>query len=144
MFEHRITPNAPVAAFKTYSVKAPISTHFRPATCEEVDCAAFLNGWKTVLAETQTDMIALIYKSGRSFTMKQDGPMRVYRFEPGTKCFQASTHRVPLERDPLFIVRDGDWRGNPTGRRRVHQRAADWVEDFALHQQRVDHQYGGN
>jgi hypothetical protein len=34
-------------------------------------------------------------------------------------------------------VRDGDFRGNPTGRRRMHASGADWVEDFAEHQAKL-------
>jgi hypothetical protein len=45
---------------------------------------------------------------------------------------------VPLERQPLLIVRDGDWRGNPTGRRRLHTKPEHWVEDFKEHQGKIN------
>jgi hypothetical protein len=41
------------------------------------------------------------------------------------------THKIPIGRPPNFLVHDGDWRGNPTGRVRHHRNAEDWVEDFA-------------
>jgi hypothetical protein len=44
---------------------------------------------------------------------------------------------VRLDRPELYLVADGDWRGNPTGRQRTHQNAADWVEDFGEHQLRI-------
>ena len=59
-----------------------------------------------------------------------------FTFEAGQTCFVE--HRVPLEREPLYVVRDGDWRGNPRGTApRIHTRPDDWVDDFAEHQQRL-------
>jgi hypothetical protein len=44
----------------------------------------------------------------------------------------------------MYLVRDGDWRGNPTGRKRQHTRAADWVEDMQENQGRlIDQQQKG-
>ena len=65
--------------------------------------------------------------------------LTVFTFEPGQDCF--AQHRVPLERDPLFLVRGGDWRGNPTGLQPYrHHRGEDWVDDFADHQDRIARQ----
>lgn len=140
----RITPSLPVSAMRTYSVKMPVQTHFRPATCEEYGCETFLGGWVTMLSVAQTDLIDALRRSGRPYTEKRgENGMIEFRFEPGTPCFKQSTHRVSLERDPVLIVRDGDWRGNPTGWARRHASMNDWIEDFALHQQRVAEQYGG-
>ena len=33
----------------------------------------------------------------------------------------------------LLVVRGGDWRGNPTGERRVHTRPEDWAEHLHEH-----------
>jgi hypothetical protein len=48
----RIEPQLPVGATKTYSALAPLATHFRAATCEDVDCGNYLHGWKTVVNES--------------------------------------------------------------------------------------------
>jgi hypothetical protein len=41
-------------------------------------------------------------------------------------------------RPELFIVRGGDYRGNPLGTpTRVHARPEDWVEDFSTHTQAI-------
>jgi hypothetical protein len=56
----------------------------------------------------------------------------VFRFDSGQRCF--AEHQTNPEQ---YGVRDGDWRGNPTGRVRAHQRPADWVEDFGEHQIRI-------
>ncbi len=128
----RIEPQLPVGAMKTYSVLAPLATHWRPATCEEVGCPNWRNGWLTVIDEsTELGMRQALYirnSSGRRFVrdpVNSDGPVR-YTFEPGQRCF--ASHQIPLERDPLFLVRMGDWRGY--GPSRVHVRPGDWVEDM--------------
>lgn len=126
----RIQPAMPVHAYRTFGISKPLATHWRPATCEEVQCEAFVNGWIT---RAQTDEQAAYIKrhSGRSFI---ETAKNVFQFKPGQTCFAAADHKVPLEREGIYVARGGDWRGNPTGERRVHARPADWVEEFAEHQ----------
>jgi hypothetical protein len=57
-----------------------------------------------------------------------------FRFEPGTSCFEA--HRVRVDRQEIYTVYPGDWRGK-TGDVRRHTRPADWVDQFAEHQDRI-------
>lgn len=127
---NRIQPLAPVQAYRTFGVTAPLATHFRPATCEEVDCPGFLNGWITrATTDEQADYIRR--HSGRSFEEREPN---VFLFKAGQTCFGASFHRIRIEREELYIVRDGDWRGNPTGNIRKHTRSDYWVEEFSEHQ----------
>lgn len=129
----------PVSAYKQYSLHSP-ETHWRVGRCEEVVCEAYQNGWITKLdvgTELGQKQYAYITNhSGRRYTERAynyEGPSIVeFHFEAGQQCF--AQHRVPLERDPILVVRDGDFRGNPTGRRHVHSRVDDWVDDFANHQ----------
>lgn len=138
-------PKAGIAAYKTYQLIAPISTHFRRATCAEVDCPGYLNGWRTTLAADDERCDYIRRHSGRRFTEERtaDG-MVTFHFSPGQMCFRAGEHVKSLEREPLYIVRDGDHRGNPTGHRRLHVNGADWIDDFGTHQQRIadEHQAG--
>lgn len=134
MLNRSIKPNAPVTAYKTYQLAAPLATHFRPGRCEEVNCRAYQNGWKSVIDESsamgqmQADYIRK--SSGRGFTeTKEADGMTHFVFQAGQQCF--SKHSVPLERPAIFVVRDGDYRGNPTGNRRLHTQPEDWVEDFS-------------
>ncbi len=135
----RVVPAVPAWAMKTYEVASPISTHWRAATCEEVDCAHYLNGWATTVLPDSADEAA-IKGSGRRWARREktpDGFVR-YEFYPGQPCFAASRHKVLVGRPELFYVRGGDWRGNPAGvPTRQHVRAEDFVEDFGEHQQRV-------
>ena len=59
-----------------------------------------------------------------------------FAFTEGQRCCGSAEHRVQYK-PALFVVRDGDWRGNPTGRTRTHVRPEDWVEDFAEHQDSI-------
>lgn len=132
----RILPNLPVSAYQTYDITTP---HDRlvQAVCEQVGCEQWQHGWQstvdesTPLGKQQADYIR--QKSGRTFREQRTGTgLTVFRFEAKQRCF--ANHQT---RPALFVVRDGDWRGNPTGRRRVHQTGAAWVEDFGEHQQRI-------
>jgi hypothetical protein len=138
---NRIEPAGPVQAYKTYGLKAPKATHWRKATCEEVRCPAWLNGWKTVVPSDSMQADYIRARSGRHFIETPAGNgLAEFRFPAGQRCFGADKHVTPLEREPIYIVRDGDWRGNPTGRRRTHARGADWVDDFGTHQLRIAEQ----
>lgn len=154
---NRAQPVGPAAAYKTYQVASPLATHHRDATCVEVDCEQRRNGWRTVVDE-RTDLgmrqaayirsacrpEGLVLAAGhhaavdgpRRYIETREGPMTVFTFAPGHECF--ATHRVPLERPELYVVRDGDWRGNPRGTGpRQHSRPELWLEDFAEHQDRI-------
>jgi hypothetical protein len=136
----RFRPLGPAAAYKTYGIKAPLATHWRRASCAEVGCPAYLNGWVTIVpVQSPQAQYIRAGRSGRHYseaTGSEQG-MTEFRFQPGQPCFRASEHRVPLEREPIYTVRPGDWRGSAPGASRRHQRAADWVDDFGTHQQAI-------
>jgi hypothetical protein len=141
----RIPPKLPVQAMKTYGLAAPQATHYRRASCREVDCPNYANGWRSgfdVTDPEKAEAVRLIREfSGRLFTVQElagpDGRVAnvVLTFGPGQECFQQ--HRIALERDPILYVRDGDWRGNDTGRKMIHANNVDWVDDFGEHQEKV-------
>lgn len=126
--------------YKTYRVSAPIETHHRKATCAEVDCPHYLNGWSFHVEA----MLALnpawehaARTSGRKFTEVSYGEGQTWLlFEAGQPCFAASEHRMRIDRLDTFIIRDGDHRDNPTGRRAVVSPQA-FVDDFGEHQDRL-------
>jgi hypothetical protein len=137
----RILPVVPASSMKTYQILAPVSTHWREATCAEVRCPAQSNGWRTEVDESlplgQMQAHYIRRDSKRKFTEERTpAGLTSFTFEAGQTCF--GKHKIKLERPDLFFVRDGDWRGNPRGTRpRQHVYPEDWVEDFALHQQGV-------
>lgn len=126
-------------AYQTYSIAQPRDTTVR-AACEQVGCAAWQRGWESAIDETtplgQKQAAYIRTQSGRTFReQKTAAGVTVFRFEARQRCF--TEHRT---RPQLYAVRDGDWRGNPTGRVRQHQRPQDWVEDFGEHQLRLTDQ----
>lgn len=134
-------PAMPPSAYKTYGAAFPLRTHWRKASCEEVGCEAYLSGWKTLLDEAteQGQYHAATIKSLRGYkytVLSMPSGLTEYSFPAGQKCFRASTHRIQLARPGRFYVYHGDFRAR-AGAPRVHHNTADWVEDFAEHQDRL-------
>jgi hypothetical protein len=138
----RIQPRLGPEHFRTYTITAPIATHWRKASCEEYECDEFLNGFVLTIDTTtelgQRQLHYVRHDRSRNGSVQNVGPgvVKVF-YPPGTMCWEPikSTHRVPIGRPPYFLVHGGDWRGDPRGiGRLVHRRPSDWVEDFALNQ----------
>ncbi|MEV7154913.1 hypothetical protein AB0N77_09840 [Streptomyces misionensis] len=132
----RIEPQMGPEAYKTYAIVSPISTHMRRATCEEVGCEHYLNGWRVRVEALTPDLVRAARNSGRKYTEQSIAQGETWLvFDPGQPCFKAHEHRAPIGRPPLYLVRDGDHRGNPRGTQtRRYDRPDQWVDDFATHQ----------
>ena len=139
---NRIPPRAGPGAYKTYGWSAPLATHWRVASCVVVDCEPYRNGW-TSTADVGTELgqqQAHYMRHDRSRSCREEqisDRLVAFVYPPGNRCFLQGEHRAPVGRPALFSVADGDWRGNPTGNRRVHSTAEAWVEDFTEHQDRL-------
>ncbi|WP_181787209.1 hypothetical protein [Streptomyces phytophilus] len=133
----RPPPLMGAGAYKTYEMRSPLSTHFRRGTCAEAQCPQYLNGWRVRVEALTPDLLHAARTSGRKWVEQHVAEGETYLlFEAGQPCFRADQHRIRVERPPLYVVRDGDYRGNPRGTRgRQHLNPAHWVEDFAEHQQ---------
>jgi hypothetical protein len=135
---NRPQPAGPPNAYRTYEILRPRDTHFRKATCSEVSCPNRERGWKsmidvsTPLGVKQANYIRL--HSGRSFTVEQFGQLATFTFAPDQDCF--SEHRVPLEREPDFVIVGGDWRQHTGAAQRV--KAQDWIDDLGENQLAVN------
>lgn len=111
--------------YQNYTIKAPLSTHFRQATCAEVACPHYLKGWKTRVEVLGESELHFATHSGRKFTRLHVAEGENYLvYEAGQKCFSAARHRVRVDRQELFVVRDG------RTVLRKHTRADHWVEDL--------------
>jgi hypothetical protein len=133
--ERPIMPQATPYAYETFQVKAPIKTHWRRATCEEIDCEQWREGWAVRLEMLEPEDLHAMRNSGRAFKQYDvaDGETW-WVFEPGQPCFAAAAHITRLEREELFVLRDGDWRANPTGVR--HELSpTSWVDSFGENQE---------
>lgn len=132
---HHFEPKGPAWAYKTYRMVSPPS-HRRTATCKEVDCERRRKGWTTYLdvADPEHAEAAnwIRMKSGRKFTVTEEGTAVSFFFPQGQDCF--ARHTLPFK-PHLLLVHGGDWRGNPMGvPTRKHATMNDWVEDFAENQ----------
>lgn len=137
---NRIIPNGDPHEYKTYAILNPRESHTRSATCAEVDCQAQAGGWRSRVDESgdlgQAQAHYIRTQSGRSFSEEKDEQgFTVFTFSAGQQCF--AEHRISLERPSLFVVRDGDWRGNPRGTDPALRTPDEWVDDFANHQSRL-------
>lgn len=135
---NRFPPAMGVGAYRTYNIAAPLSTHWTAATCAQVDCPHYLNGWAVRLEHLSAQDAHLARTSGRKFTEQQVGPGETWLvFEPGQPCFAAGTHMRRLERDEVYGIRTGDWRGDPTHRGLQPVSAQTWVDDSGENQQNL-------
>lgn len=155
----RFDPGLPPGAMLTYNISQPVETHFRDATCAEVDCFHARAGWRTivdtdtVLGARQANYVRLM--SGRRHTFHNglcridpsddtvclggtpDSSIVTFHFPGGQKCF--AQHKVPLDKPATFRRAPGDHRGltGPVTTFTGRHAAADWVDDFANNQIKI-------
>lgn len=136
---NRIAPLGSARNYETYAIVAQPDTGI-VSSCREAGCQAWANGWETTVDEStalgKNQASYIRRKSGRTFREMKTGPedkqLTVFRFEPGQRCF--AEHKT--KRD-LFLKRDGDFRGNPTGNGKVHANGRDWIEDLVEHEMKL-------
>lgn len=125
---------------QTFQIKAGKGGR-RKASCEEVECAMYLQGWKmkidlgTDLGQKQAHYIK--HQSGRSYKVEsqRDGLVTLM-FAPNQPCFNEHTTKTDLPE--VFLVKGGDHRGNPQRTpTRVHKKPEFWLEEFSEHQDRI-------
>lgn len=102
------------------------------ATCEQADCAPWRNGWEVTGSVVTEQHLADFRRWGYRYTVLDlPGDAGRLLFEAGQTCFDARTqahahgrptpgHRVPLEREPLYVLR------NKRGKQQVS--ATQWVD----------------
>lgn len=130
----RPTPAGPSHLFKTYGFRSPIATHHRKATCAEIECPAYVNGWTLRIEHLSEHEKHAAKNSGRHWNLVRVAEGETYMaFAAGQPCFAAHTHTLPLDRPAIFIVGRGDWRTFVPRQAQVHKRAEDWVDDMQTH-----------
>lgn len=149
----RVEPVGPTQAYKTFAVRSPLSTHYRRATCEEIDCPDYLHGWYLKIEGTPEDLLYTARNSGRKYTigevlieLKDDEDnvvsteiFKAFIFEAGQACFRASTHVKSLERPEFFFAGRGDHRSFSIRKAQQFERPDQFVESFEDHLARIRH-----
>jgi hypothetical protein len=127
-------------AYQTYRISAPTKTHWVSATCAEIECEPYMNGWTSSLdISTPQGMqtaqaIKDKYKQGSYTVQVLDSGLVQFKFIAGLPCFKSSMHKRQIGPD-ILLVQGGDYRGNPRGiATRVHTKPEFWAEDFAENQ----------
>lgn len=140
-FNHNnIRPLGGPQHYKSYSMRAPIRTHWRLATCAEYECEGYVHGFVTTVDLTsdlgQKQYYYLTHDKERSYSMQRvTRDLVKFVYGPGNRCF--NLHRMPVGRPPRLLVVGGDWRGNPRRERTVHTNVDDWVDDARNHQDKI-------
>lgn len=108
---------------KQGGVFSPLPAYFREAHCMEVNCQHYENGWWTRIPlgpEQDPEDLALnrarynLIKdqkmdTPRSFIDSWEGTVAVFHFAAEQRCFRI--HKIPVERDPIFIHITGPGQG---------------------------------
>ena len=113
---------------RTYT---PRPGYWRSATCKDIKCAEYENGWVSTIPQAQVQMLTDIYEMRNKgiweFTEERvaglnEGEILIrFTFPPGLTCFRhlnGTGHQVPVERDPLFYHRPA---GRPGQGREMNQ-----------------------
>ncbi len=123
-------------SYKTYKIASPLSTHYRAATCAEINCLAYKEGWTynkaSLIAEDLYDIVTKAGKRYREMALDDSNEMYVV-FEPGQVCFQAASHRISLERPEIYYAGRGHHTVFSTGRAAILE-TDQWLESFINHQ----------
>lgn len=165
----RVEPALPASRYQTFQVAAPLATHHRYATCEEVDCPQWRLGWQT-LADESTEAGQKVASTVRHMRTRRWTETRtpagatVFTFEAGQRCFRCPPpevagrrlgslphliekyghvwHRKVLDRQELYLRGPGDHRLYDPRSAYRHARPEDWVDEFATHQDRLADRVG--
>jgi hypothetical protein len=144
---NRIAPAAPPHLFRTFSVRQPLATHWRRATCEEVECEAFHRGWVTTVPPESQEYVDLAracrgevdgFRRGAapgSPEVTAEGFLR-FTFPAGQLCLRASAHKIHNDEMPIFQHRGGDWRAS-SGRVVTHSTPESWRDELGENQLRI-------
>lgn len=116
--------------YQTFKMSSPMGTHYRRATCHEVNCHAYMNGWALQIEELSEEDLYTATHAGKRFRRVHFGPgVNFLMFEAGQLCFLADTHRIKLDRPQNFFTCKGD----RTVFRHQDARAmrdVDWMDDL--------------
>lgn len=131
---NRLGPRMPPQYYKNYRISTPLETHYRRATCQEIDCEAFRDGWTMHKEKLTPQMLFAIKQSRRKYREINMAPGETYLvFEPGQVCFKAPQHRVSLERPEFYFAGRGLYTIFNERTATRHTKPEFWIEDMQEH-----------
>lgn len=133
-------PIAPVAgpgAYQSFITRA----RWRTATCAEVGCGQWREGWVTTVDEStqlgreQGDYVR--HHSGRRYRERRtETGWTAFEFHPGQTCFAAARHMIQADEPGFGFLVPGDHRAT-TGPVKAYDRLDQMVDDFRTHTDRI-------
>jgi hypothetical protein len=136
---YRIPPALPAAAYKTYVI-ARSRRGRRRGTCTEAGCDAWRFGWQTIVPADSPQAEYIRHDRSRSWREERDpGGLARFTFGPGQEAFAGQhEHWVWADEPGVFLVRGGDYRGNPRQTPALRHSGFDaWANDFGDHQDKL-------
>lgn len=135
---NRLAPPVPTQNYQTFAVRSPLQTHFRSATCAEVGCADYENGWSLRLEGLPPELVHAAKTSGRKYREARIAEGETYLlFDAGQPCFRESTHVKSLDRPEFFFIGRGDHRSFSTRKALKVDSPDEFVDRFASHLDRL-------
>jgi len=125
--------------YLTFAIRQPMQTHYRLATCAEVECGAYLGGWQLRVESLTPELLHVARNSGKRFKELEvtEGEHYIV-YEPGQPCFNAMKHRISLERPAFFYAGRGHWsRMFSTRTAQQFKKPEHWAEGMAAHLDRI-------
>lgn len=124
-------------AYRTYRMHSPDETHYRKATCAEVKCNEFINGWSLQVEHLNEHDLYLATHAGKRYRKAHFGPgLNFLIFESGQSCFLAHTHKIKLDRPEWFFTGRGDH--TVFSQRDARQLSGkDWVDHMLNHMDKI-------
>jgi hypothetical protein len=137
-------PKMATQCYKTFALKSPINTHYRRATCAEIECEAYVSGWYLLKDNLPEDMFYIATHSGRRYQeiyVDEGGslldtvvPQGMYLvFYAGQECFAAASHVISLDRPEFYYIGRGDWRSFNVRNAQQYNKPGVWLDQFATH-----------
>jgi hypothetical protein len=132
----------PSALTVRHSYLAPTATHWRRATCEEVDCPAWREGFVVDLDERADPGMgqARFLRAHRGRWQSTEEPLPEgltrFRFPAGQPCLHAAAHKVRADRPGLFVVARGDARPTQLTAEQWRDDLGETLEHHAIRQSR--------
>ena len=112
-----------------YSASWPLQTHWMAASCKEVDCPHFIEGWKTVVPDDSPQAAYIRHDKTRHHQEYRvdDGDI-AFVFPSGQRCYNSPNHRRKLERGPWLTINSPSY--NPFALERYAVDSIEWMEKF--------------
>lgn len=140
IIRNQLGPRMPPGYYKNYRIASPVETHYRRATCQEINCEAYRDGWTMHKEKLLPALLYAATHSGRKFKEVSVSAGQTYLvFEPGQTCFRAPEHKISLERPEWYFVGRGLYTVFNTRAAKQHTKPEFWIEDMSEHLETIRH-----